>query len=169
MKYLDDLVAFLIKNTEEKLKQDKEDKEAKGMSLGGFRFPKLAKDLVEPARLRAEHHRAREKHYVEELAVAEKELREKGVSVEVFDQATSTYMNQANIIASGNIQTHSAVFQPRIDQRLLDSVKNAKSKMLSHRSSAEQYEKYARAFACCPLGAKVDLGVEDVHYFKLES
>ena len=59
-------------------------------------------------------------------------------------------------------------FQPRVDQKLMDAVKNAKAKMLEHRDKAWQYEKYARAFALSP-DTRMRLSVEEVYYFGLES
>lgn len=152
---------------------------------------KPAGDLVEPSRKKAEHHRLREKHYTQKLEEAEKELREKGVSIELFDPTTNTYQHvPAGSIASGaigmgwlNQQTGGALvapnaaqlqslagslpqFQPRVDQRLADNAKNAKMKMLEHREKAFAYEKFARAFAL-DSERKVRLTVEDIHYFGL--
>ena len=147
--------------------------------------------LVEPARKKGTHHRSREEHYTAKLEEAEKELREKGVSVDVFDSNTGSYLSvpyghiasgaigsgQIGSIGSfcsgampsltGSLNPNQHTFQPRLDQRLLDVVKNMKNKMLDHRSKADQYEKYVRAYALDPT-RKVRLTVEDVHYFGLE-
>ena len=64
----------------------------------------------------------------------------------------------------GNVQQQQ--FQPRIDQKLLDEVKNSKGKMLEHRGKAEQYEKYARAFKIDPERL-IKLTIEDIYYFRI--
>jgi len=147
--------------------------------LGMFRVERRARDLLGPARKCAEYHRGRAEHYTKELEAAEKDLREKGVSVEVFDPSTGTAMSVQNAmgnIASGLISAplygsapgQAPRFQPHIDQGLLQKVERAKTKMLDHRAKAEQYEKHARAFTCAPDVA-VALTAEEVTYFRLES
>ena len=49
----------------------------------------------------------------------------------------------------------------------MDCVKNAKSKMMDHRTKAEGYERLARAFAINP-NFTVRLTVDDINYFRLE-
>jgi hypothetical protein len=144
-----------------------EERKNKPCGLGNFTFERTARQLVGPATERAVHHRKREDHYTVELEKAERELREKGVTVEVYDQGTGTSLSYSNSICSGNVTGMQQNFQPKIDQRLLDLVKNAKNKMLEHRSNAERYEKFSRAFACAP-DTKVTLTVEDAHFFRLE-
>ena len=130
-----------------------------------FSVTRPAGELVQPCWIKAAHHREREKHYVAKLEEAEKKLREEGVSMEVFDSSTGTFLGYQNV-ASGNLGIPQQNFQPRIDQGMLDAVKNNKNKMLEHRSKAEDYERYARAFACGPEQL-VKLSVADVTYFGL--
>jgi hypothetical protein len=164
MKELLDFVVNAVK-AEERRARESED-ETKPVAPTLFFVTVLAGILVEPSRKKAERHRERERDWIKKLEDAEKELREKGVSVEVYDQNAGTYLNTA-ILASGAIGAQTQMFQPRVDQKLLDNVKHAKAKMLEHRSKAEQYEKYARAFAL-DKERKVRLSVEDIHYFGLE-
>lgn len=133
----------------------------------GFFVVVRAGALIEPAKKKVEQHRAREQHYTERLAEAEKELREKGVSVELFDLNTGTYREFSGSVCSGNISVPTQNFQPRIDQKLMDNVKNAKNKMMEHRDKAMGYEKYARAFSQAKE-REIRLTVEDIHYFGLE-
>ena len=131
-----------------------------------FSILKQAHELIEPCVVKALHHRSREEYYTEQLEEAEVELREKGISVEVYDQSTQSYFNPGHI-CSGNITGGMTQnFQPRVDQKLLDAVKYNKSKMLEHRGKAESYEKYRSAFAC-GLQSWVRLTIEDIHFFGL--
>ena len=138
-------------------------------TVNDFSVDRKAGELVEPAKKCGVHHREREKHYTTKLEEAEKELREKGISIEVYDQNTQTYMNPMNSMCSGAITGGvSQQFQPRIDQKLLDNVKNAKNKMLEHREKAEKFERLARAFALAPEQV-LRLSVGEIDMFKLEA
>lgn len=121
--------------------------------------------LVAPCQKKAAHHRTREKFYVERLEVAEKELREKGVSMEVFDSAVGGYANTLTYLCSGSIAP-TQNFQPRVDQRYLDAVKWAKAKMLEHKGKAETYEKYAVAYSFNPTFS-LKLDVEAINFYGL--
>lgn len=138
-----------------------EERRNKAMPLNNFKFERDAKALIEPAKNCAAHHRKREKHYMSVLDDAEKVLREKGVTIEA--------VNNSGSLASGSMYGASSNLQPKIDSTMLEAVKNAKSKVLEHRSAAEGYERYARAFTCCPRSTQVELRLEDVYYFRLES
>jgi hypothetical protein len=122
--------------------------------------------LIEPSRKNGEYHREREKWWTNKLEDAEIKLKEEGVSIQVYDSAAGTY-DYSNICSGAITGGATQNFQPRVDQKMLDNVKNAKSKMLEHRGKAEQYEKYARAFAVGP-DRLIRLTVEDIHYFRLE-
>lgn len=133
-----------------------------------FKVDKQARELIKPCERCALHHRTRETHYIRKLEEAETKLRAEGVSVDVFDSTTGTYMNPANAICSGNVTgALTQQFQPRIDQRMLDDVKNAKAKMLEHRGKAEQYEQYLRAFRQAPQ-QWLRLNINDITFFRLE-
>lgn len=181
----DRLLDFVIGavRAEEQTKRQKEreiEDLTRPVAKEGFWIDIKAASIVEPARKKAAHHREREKHYTKQLEIAEKELREKGISIEVYDQTTGTYQNYGAItsgsIASGQIGSFNVgggtanitqqVFQPRVDQKLLDPVKNATTKMLDHRKRADDYERYARAFSLAPERL-IRLGIADVHYFGL--
>ena len=162
---LDKLVDFMIEAAKKEYQA-----EPNPVSLGLFYIEVKARQLVKPSKDLAKHHRQREKHYTKMLEAAEKELRQKGVAVDVVDQFGSV-MAAYGIIGSGAIGSGSlsggAKFQPKINQDMLDKVQRAKAKMVEHRDSACQYEKYARAFACAP-DKVVKLSVGEVDYFKLE-
>jgi hypothetical protein len=171
---LDKLLDFVVSSVraEEKARQEKIDEAAKfDLSVprpaGHYWCVKKAGELAAPCAKKAAHHRSREEHWTKRLEEAEKELREKGVSVEVYDSASQTYMNPTGSLISGAM-TGAAIqnFQPRVDQRLLDSVKNCKAKMLEHRSKAENYEKLARAYRVNPEFS-LKLNVEEVTYYGL--
>ena len=164
----DKLLEFIISSVrkEEEQKYRKEDDLARSRPCNQFWCDVKAGTLVDPSNTKAKHHREREKHYITKLEETEKELREKGVSIEAFDQQSHTYHQFQGSIASGAVSSHSMGFQPRVDQKLMDNVTNAKSKMLEHRDKAEKYEKYAKAFSFNP-DFLVRLSVEDVHYFGL--
>lgn len=130
-----------------------------------FTVTRPAGELVQSCRVKVAHHREREKHYITKLEEAEKKLRDEGVSMDVFDSSTGTFMGYQHV-ASGNLGIPQQNFQPRIDQGMLDSVKNNKNKMLEHRGKAEDYDRYARAFTCGPEQL-VKLSVADVTYFGL--
>lgn len=157
---LDRLVDFMIEAAENEKNKNK------AMSICDFRFERRTKELIVPSKSCARHHRKRETFYMESLENAEKELREKGVSVEVVEQGLAPYMG--NVI-SGSMVTPTSNFAPKIDQKLLEAVKLAKTKVIEHRNKAERYEKLARAFTCCPPDATLELSVEDVDFFRLES
>lgn len=171
----DKLLEFVVNSVrqEEKVKQDKfEELRSRDISIprdkADFWAEKRAGDLVEPSKKRALRHRESEKEYTTKLEEAEKELKEKGISVEVYDSVSQTYQSYGNIVSGAftNVPPSQQNFQPRVDQKLMDAVKNAKSKMLEHREWAKTYEKYARAFALNP-DFMVKLSVEDIHYFRL--
>lgn len=77
--------------------------------LGEFWAARTAGDLVAPCRKKASHHREREQFYTKALEEAEVELREKGLSIEVYDPSTGTMLSHnlgslpPDAIASGNI------------------------------------------------------------------
>lgn len=170
---LDKLINYVIEVAR------KEERRDKAMPLSDFKFERQAKQLIAPVKSCGIHHREREKFYTEQLEKAEKKLREEGVSVEIVDPKTGVSFGQMGSLVSGSISVSQfenytntinlPKFQPKINQDLLQSVEKAKTKMLEHRSKAERYEKLARAFACCPTDAKVELTVEDVSFFRLES
>ena len=173
MKYLEDLVTHLI-DTARRAEQEKYEKN-KPMTLTNFKFERTAKRLVEPARSCAAHHRFREQFYVKELERAEKDLREKGITTEVVDAAgTPVFTGGMAAICSGSISYGShpsqvaPKFQAKADPVLLAAVERNKNKMIEHGRKADQYEKYARAFACAPLDASVELSVDDVNFFRLD-
>ena len=132
-----------------------------------FRIERRAGDLIDAAKKRGVHHRDREQFYTKQLELAEQALREKGITIDVFD-AAGTSMGYAGVIASGNVPSQSSQFQPRIDPVFMDAVKRNKAKMLEHRTFAEGYEKNARAFACGP-DIVVTLTTEDIYYYRLEA
>lgn len=161
-----DFVINLVREEERRKTEDKDSKRAINPAL--FYVERQAGSLVLPCEEKAKHHREREKVYTEKLEEAEKELREKGVTVEAFDPSTGSYLNFSNALASGNVTGVQQNFQPRVDQRMADEVRNAKTKMLEHRGKAWQYEKYAAAFSLD--GEKlIRLTVEDVFYFGLKT
>ncbi len=184
MNYLDTLVAHLVDTANKEtqrvreiaLKEEQRLKE-KPMPLSTLRFEKEARTLIQPARKCAEHHRAREQFYVKELEEREAILRERGVTMEAVDPRTGFAATNVGCIASGAISYGNignagmAVpkFQARVDQSLLGDVERAKNKMIDHGKKAEQFEKYARAFACLPPNTKIELSMEDVHTFRLEA
>lgn len=143
--------------------------EQKHKPLSGFRVVREARFLVGPAKKNAAHHREREKHYCGELEKAEVKLRTDGVTVKVWDPSKGyNLQTPSGGIGSGAIGNTGAQFQAQMDQGMMDAVRNAKDKMIEHRQEAEKFEKYARAFACAPT-TTIELTVEDVHLFKLES
>lgn len=169
-KIFDFVVAASKKEVEDKWSKIEEERKKNVYSPSAFKVWREASTLVDPCKKCASHHREREKHYTLALEVAEKELREKGVSVEVYDQTVGAYnYNMAQCMSSGAMTGSTTQnFQPRVDQKLLDIVKMNKSKMLDHRSKAEAYERYGRAFSLAEDGQKIELSIEDISYFRLE-
>lgn len=169
----DKLLEFVVNavRSEEQRKHEKlkevEDK-TKAIYPASFTVEVAAGALIEPSRKNGKFHREREKYYSDELEKSETELREKGITIDVFDQQSQSYMNYG-VIVSGALPSSNAnqqVFQPRVDQKLMDNVKHAKSKMLEHRGKAEQFEKYVRAFQL-DRNRLIKLTIEEVHYFRL--
>lgn len=169
----DKILDFVVNavRSEERAKYEKQaeaEAPTKPIYMNHFYVVKRAGELVKPSKTKAEHHREREKHYIDKLAEAEKELREKGVSVEAYDPTQNAYLQGSmQNVTSGAMTNVNTQFQPRIDQTLLDNVKTTKNKMLEHRSAAEQAEKWARAFSQAPE-KEIRLSVEDIHYFRLD-
>lgn len=173
-----ELLDFVVNavRSEEKTKQEKLDERRREQesqdltiprTLGAFWAICKTGDLIEPCRRNATHHREREKYHAGKLEEAEKELREKGISLDVYDSNTGTYMNSPNVVCSGAITgVASQQFQPRVDQKLLDNVKNSKAKMLEHREAATQFEQYVSAFSINP-DFTLRLSVRDISYFRL--
>ncbi len=172
----DKLLEFVVTSVkaEEKAKQDKiKEAESKDFYVPrpyNFFWAECdSGELIEPCRKKATHHREREAYWTGSLEIAEIELREKGVSVEVYDQQSQTYMNMNTHVSSGGLTGNiTQNFQPRVDPKMLDNVKNCKNKMLEHREKAIQYEKLARAFSFNPA-FRVRLTIDDIHYFGLEA
>lgn len=137
-----------------------------------FTVDKMAGDLVEPSRKKAQYHRERELEHTKKLELAEVELREKGVTTSAIDPNTGFSYSNTGSVCSGAISNFGGgkapQFQAIIDQTLLGNVERAKNKMLEHRQKADQYAKYARAFA---LGRDrlVRLSIDDITYFGLDS
>lgn len=169
----DKIFDFVVNSvrTEERQKQreiDRANEKTEPICKERFWLDREAGTLIESCKKKAERHREREKHYITKLEEAEKDLKENGVSIEAYDQMAGIYVpHVSGSICSGTIQNRGTNFQPRVDQRLVDNVNSAKSKMLEHREKAVQYEKYARAFALDPKRL-IRLTVEDVTYFGLE-
>ncbi len=159
--YRDKLVEFLIRQNQ-KLETANDP-----VVLSGFRVTKKAKESIEPSRIRAEKHREREAEYTKKLEEAEKDLRENGVSVEVFDPQAGYTIPAQGCIASGAISSMQSQFQPRVNNEKMEKVKAFKNKMLEHRQEAEKFEKWGRAFRCNP-DETIVLTVEEVHWFRLE-
>jgi len=158
---MDKLINYLI---EAARKEERKDNES--VTLGNFRVNKKAGELIGSCRKNGEHHRKREQFYTKELEIAERVLKEKGVTVEVFDAVKGYYTQVASgAIGSGGLGVQQN-FQAKIDQVMLDAVKKAKDKMLEHREKAEGFERYAKAFS---LNAEeiIRLSVTDIEYFKL--
>lgn len=166
--FLKDLVqTYTAKQVEDARKAKKLDPDP--ISPHCFKVERQAGSLVQSAKDCAKHHRERETYYVKALEEAEKDLRENGVSMEVYDASAKAYLNVTSAsICSGGIGSHQQQFQPRIDQARMDKVTNAKNKMLEHRNAASQYEKYAAAFALAP-DTVIVLTIEEVHYFRLKA
>ncbi len=169
-----EILDFVVNSVRAEEKRKKEDEERskdymEPVSPHAFWTTVGADTLIEPSKKKAQKHREREQEWTKRLEEAEKELREKGITVDVYDSATQTYMhtNVTPVMSGAISNVGTQQFQPRVDQKLMDNVKNAKNKMMEHRNKAEQYEKYARAFAFGP-DREIKLTVEDIHYFGLE-
>ena len=170
----DKLLDFVINSVraEEKAKQDKLQEQQSldhkiARPVGQFFATMTAWSLIEPCKKKAAHHREREQAWTKKLEEAEAELREKGISLDVYDSTTGTYLNN-NMVASGLITgVANQQFQPRVDQKLMDGVRSCKQKMLDHREKAIFFEKHARAFAINP-DFTVKLTIEDCHTYGLE-
>lgn len=158
---LNNIVQFMIQSAVN------EERRSLPQPVSCFKIERKAASLIDAAKKRAVHHRDREQFYTKQLELAEQALREKGITIDVFD-AVGTGMGYAGIIASGNVPSQSSQFQPRIDPVFMDAVKRNKAKMVDHRSFAECYEKNARAFACGP-DVVVTLTTEDIYYYRLEA
>lgn len=84
---LDKLVDSMLlatKDAERRLREE-EERNKKIFSPSQLYLEKEASSLAPSCKKCAIHHREREAHYVTELENAEKELREKGVSMEMYD------------------------------------------------------------------------------------
>jgi hypothetical protein len=171
----DKLLDFVVSS----VRQQEQDKFAKlnekwdasrPVTLSEFWADIEAGSLIPTCKKKAHHHRNREKVWIDKLAEAEKKLREEGVDLDVYDTASQTYANYSNVghLASGAIGSYTQQFQPRVHPVLLDACKNAKTKMLDHRTKAEGYEKWARIFSVAPE-RKLRLTGNDIDYFGLES
>jgi len=118
----------------------------------------------------AKHHREREEHYGKKLEEAEKELREKGITLEsVVDTAGNI---SYNVISSGSFgagvqSTSDGQLQARIDPKLLNEVKRMKNKTIEHKDKAVKFEKYLRAFKAASTTMVIELSVDEVTEFRL--
>jgi hypothetical protein len=165
-----DFVVEAVRKEEREKNRVREEQESRTRPLvpSQFWIVVQAESLVGPSKKKAIHHREREKVWIEKLQEAEKDLREKGVSIEVFDQQSQTFSNFSGSLVSGAIGSTAQNFQPRVDQKYMDAVKNAKEKMLFHRNKAVDYERYAIAFPLDPL-REIKLTICDIDYFGLEA
>lgn len=175
----DKLLDFVINSVreQEKAKQQKIDEErgerndlSVPRSTNQFWAKCKAGHLIEPCKKKASHHRERERYWCKQLEEAEKELREKGISLDVYDSKSSTYVGPAMICSgalfSGSVSAPHQTFQPRVDQKLLDNVKNCKNKMIEHRDKAKEYEELAVGYSYNPEFTFA-LGVKDIVYYGL--
>lgn len=157
-------LALAKKTLEDKIADDV----TKPVYLCNVKIRRKAIDLVDPCRKCAEYHRTREKHYVTKLEEAEKELKEKGITLEaVVDQTGNISYNAISSGAMGLISSQQGNLTARIDPKLLDAVKQAKNKVLEHQKNATQFEKYLRTFKLAPDTLTLELSVEDIAYFRL--
>lgn len=166
--------AFLFQAVE-LMKRDAENRAPQPEAPAAFSVVRKAGALIQPSKTCAAHHHAREQYYTAELEKAEKKLKEEGLSIEVIDPktgvvtgVTSGGISKSNINDFTNCGQLSQMpkFQPKVDVDMLAAVERNKTKMLEHRSKANQYDKYAAAFSCAPE-QEVRLSIEDVHYFRL--
>lgn len=133
-------------------------------TVHGLSVKKSVGELIAPTRKCVQHHRQREMYWIGKLTEAEKKLREDGVTVE-YD-ANGQY---ANSLISGSMYGPSGELTAKIDNQLLDVVKRAKASVLSHRTSAEGYERHLQMFLCCDPATIISLAATDVAYFRLVS
>lgn len=168
---MDRIINLILAGYEAELKR--RDKNEDRMYPATFQIEILAGKLVGPTRRRFEHHKARESHYQEQLNEAEKELREKGVSIEVTEdpQRPGTY----NICVSGSMGgqqslagSENAKLQAVLDPKLLEAVKKAKGKVIHHLKEKTFFENQLRAFRLAPPDLKLTLTTTDIDRYKLE-
>jgi hypothetical protein len=159
---LDEIVKYIVEAAK------KEERRDKPVHIGNFLVTVKAKDLIVPSKNRSRHHREREQFYTKELEIAERNLREKGVSLEYYDEIKGYHVSvTSGAIGSGSLSAASKqAFQPKIDQTLMDNVKRAKEKMLEHRGAADGFDQYIRAFSL-NQEQEIVLTPADVKYFNL--
>lgn len=176
----DGLLKFVIDSVraEEKAKQEKIDKEKDEINDPTVPRPTsqfwaicMAQDLILPCERKARHHRQREQYWCKQLEEAEKELKEKGIQLDVYDSRSSTYVGSVGSVCSGallsgSIGSPTQSFQPRVDQKLLDNVKNCKNKLIEHRDKAMEYERLATGYSYNPMFT-FRLTVKEIEYYGL--
>ncbi len=132
------------------------------MSKHSWNFKYQVEDLLVPCTERINHHKERETHYETELAAAEKDLRENGITMKE---------NLASLI-SGNITGLSHQHQPTFDQTKVQRINDCKQKLCDHRNRIVEYTKWLNAFKVALATGKetaktIELCCDDVEFFHL--
>lgn len=158
---LDRLVNQLICDAEAERLRDQ------SVPLSQFTIQRRARDLAPFAEARAVHHREREAHYTKELAEAEKKLKSEGITMMVRDQGTGLSYSVQNVLASGGPIAPGNVFQPQVNQEMLQAVERVKAKVLEHRGKAQHFAGQARILGLAHPGQMIELTVADVESLQL--
>lgn len=132
------------------------------MSLrSSFKFKYPVSKILPVIRDKQKHHGEREKHYQEEYAKAEKDLKENGIVM----------MEGAASVASGNITGYGLggkSMYPLVSQEKTDVVNRARDKVGEHRNLAAEYKKYGDAFSAAlemNKDALIKIDSDDVKFF----
>jgi hypothetical protein len=116
------------------------------MARHEWKFSYASVVLQKAAESKALHHREREKWWDGELTKADGDLREHGITMQEVPVTGGTRL------------------QAFIDPTKQACVEECRRKKDEHKSAAEDYEAYARAFAA-DLQAKYFLDISDMKYF----
>ncbi|MDE2095637.1 MAG: hypothetical protein KGL39_00140 [Patescibacteria group bacterium] len=119
--------------------------------------------LLSKAEQSAKHHRNREAFYRDEYLKAETELRTNGIVM----------VENAHIIASGSVTGYGFAgrsVSPHVNEKMVQAVDDAKSKIQEHQRLAGEYERYVKAFRVAlslDENKMIELDSEDVAFFQL--
>lgn len=118
---------------------------------GDWKVKVPALQVVEAATERREHHINRKHWWENQLAIAEKDLRENGVE-----------MREQPITGGNRLQ---AILDPERSRR----VEECRAKVESHRQRAEEYQAYIHTLNLIIKEGEgaVELGVSDVQFFRM--
>lgn len=126
------------------------------MNRTNWTFPKLGKDLIEPAQKCLAFHTERLDFWRNQLDEATAKLKAEGVTIEDLPEAE----------AFEGTMSYRGDMSVKIDVSISNRIRQCQQKGRQHQESVREYERWIRAFAQNPNGS-FDLDIDDLEHFRI--